>query len=480
MVWLGVDLGTQGVRVVAASDDGTVLASAARPLTSRRDGVEHEQDPEEWWTAFLAAAAEVTQQVDSVEGLAICGTSGTVLFLDNDARPVTPALMYDDARASTYAGRLAKDPVEAWAIAGAKPQTTWALAKALWLLDHHDVPPGARLAHQVDLLTHRLVGEPVATDTSNALKSGVDLTALAWPDLGRYGLPEERLPKVVLPGTVLGTVAEKTAGIPAGTMVVAGLTDGCAAQVASGALGSGSWNFVLGTTLVLKGTTDTPLRDPDGALYSHRSPDGSWWPGGASSSGAGVLARDFPGADLAALDQAAKAYEPSNAVTYPLVSAGERFPFTRPEARAFTLGRPTSEAERYAIVLQGVAYVERLCLDLVASLGAPIDGPIALTGGATKSAYWNQLQADVLGREVVVPEVADGAFGMAVVAASTAHGSLGAAAARMVRVRDRLNPREGVSERFVSPYAALVRELAERGWIGERLHQSALAGLGDK
>lgn len=191
-----------------------------------------------------------------------------------------------------------------------------------------------------------------------------------------------------------------------------------------------------------------------------------------------MLARDFPGADLAALDQAAKAYEPSNAVTYPLVSAGERFPFTRPEARAFTVGQPASEAERYASVLQGVAYVERLCLDLVAGLGAPIDGPVALTGGATKSAYWNQLQADVLGREVVVPEVADGAFGMAVVAASTAHGGLEAAAARMVRVRDRLNPREGVSERFVSPYAALVRELAERGWIGERLHQSALAGLG--
>jgi xylulokinase len=101
-----------------------------------------------------------------------------------------------------------------------------------------------------------------------------------------------------------------------------------------------------------------------------------------------------------------------------------------------------------------------------------------LTGGATRSAYWNQLQADILGREVVVPEVADGAFGMAVVAASTEYGSLKAAAERMVRVRDRLIPREGVSERFVSPYAALVRELAGRGWIGERLEQSALAGLG--
>lgn len=456
-----------------------MLASAARPLTSRRDGGEHEQDPEDWWTAFLAAAGEVTQQVDRVDGIAICGTSGTVLFLDDEARPCTPALMYDDARAAAYADRLIKDPVEGWTIAGAKPQPTWALAKALWLLENHDVPPGARLAHQVDLLTQRLVGEPVATDTSNALKSGVDLTTLAWPDLAKYALPEERLPNVVLPGTKLGTVAKKTAGIDAGTTVVAGLTDGCAAQVASGALGDGSWNFVLGTTLVLKGTTETPLRDPDGALYSHRAPDGSWWPGGASSAGAGVLARDFAQADLAALDQAAKAYEPAKAITYPLVSQGERFPFTRPEARAFTVGQPTNDAERYASVLQGVAYVERLCLDLVASLGAPIDGPVALTGGATKSAYWNQLQADVLGREVVVPEVADGAFGMAVLAASTAYGSLNAAAAAMVRVRDRLIPREGVSERFVSPYAALVRELAERGWIGERLQQFALAGLGD-
>ena len=453
-IWLGVDLGTQGVRVLAADAHGRVLERAGVALSSDRDGDRHEQDPEAWWSAFVQAAGAVTRDVDAdrIRGISACSTSGTVLFVadaDGDpARPVTPALMYDDGRAGEYAERAAAAPAPGWAAAGARPQATWGLAKALWLLDRHDVPPGARLAHQADLVTSRLAGVPVATDWSHSLKSGVDLVRGDWPvdQLGRLGLAADRLPPVVPPGAPLGVVdtgAADLTGIPAGTPVVAGLTDGCAAQVASGALGAGAWNFVLGTTLVLKGTTTEPVQDPSGAVYSHRSPDGPWWPGGASSAGAGVLAREFAGADLAELDLAAAGHEPAGCLCYPLAGRGERFPFTRPDAEGFTVGSPQDDGDRYAALLQGVAFVERLCLDHLRELGAPVRGSVTLTGGATRSAYWSQLQADVLGREVVVPEVPDGAFGMAVVAASLAYDSLAAAAAAMVRTRSRLRTPAG-------------------------------------
>jgi D-ribulokinase len=476
-IWLGVDLGTQGVRVLAATGAGRVVARAAVALTSTRDGNRHEQDPEDWWSAFVRAAGSATRDLDSarIRGLSVCSTSGTVLFVEpagaEPARPVTPALMYDDGRAGDYAERAAARPAPGWTAAGATPQASWGLAKALWLLDHCRVPPGARLAHQADLVTSRLVGVPVATDWSHALKSGVDLESGDWPAdvLSRCGLDATRLPPVVPPGSPLGSVGVSAAaltGIPAGTPVFAGLTDGCAAQVASGALAVGSWNFVLGTTLVLKGTTKEPLRDPSGAVYSHRSPDGSWWPGGASSAGAGVLAEEFGAADLASLDEAAAGREPAGCLRYPLVGTGERFPFRRTDATGFTVGSPRDDADRYAALLQGVAFVERLSLEHVRGLGASVGTSVRLTGGGTRSAYWCQLQADILGGEVVVPEVADGAFGMAVVAARSAYGSLEDAAARMVRVRSRFAPRPEASERLSEAYVRWRAELRSRGWLG--------------
>ncbi|MFC7645987.1 FGGY-family carbohydrate kinase [Streptosporangium lutulentum] len=160
---------------------------------------------------------------------------------------------------------------------------------------------------------------------------------------------------------------------------------------------------VLGTTLVLKGVSEKLLRDPNGAVYSHRHPDGGWLPGGASNVGAGVLASVFPGRDLAALDEAAARYEPAGAVVYPLTARGERFPFYRPDAEQVVVGEIGSEAEHYAALLQGVAYGERLGVAALALLGAPVSEPLALVGGATRSRYWSQLRADVLGGPVRIP-----------------------------------------------------------------------------
>ncbi|MDN3022880.1 FGGY-family carbohydrate kinase [Streptomyces sp. S.PB5] len=515
--WLGIDLGTQSVRALVVSADGRVLGSGTAPLSGRREGPRHEQDPGQWWTAVCTASrAAVGDGSPHIGGLAVCGTSGTVLLTDPDGRPVSPALMYDDGRAWAEAERLRA--------AGLAVQNTWGLPKAAWLLREHgggrdtkrrrsaadaDRAPGdeeaasagrtpgrpsaasdggspgpaepprapdaggrspgrdLRLAHQPDVITARLVGHPVPTDSSHALKTAYDAEAEAWPD--GPGVPPAVLPDVVRPGTRLGEVcaaAAEATGVPAGTPVIAGMTDGCAAQIASGALRAGSWNSVLGTTLVLKGASPVPVHDPTGVVYNHRAPDGSWLPGGASSVGAGVLTAAFAGADPAAMDERAAAHEPSGAIAYPLVSPGERFPFLAPGATALLLGEPEGEADLWAALLQGVAFAERLCLDYLHHLGAPLDGPLTFTGGGARSPYWNQLRADVLGRPARVPEQTEPALGMAALAA---HGVTGEAlpdiAGRMVRVRTVVEPRPGRTRAFAEPYARLVDELTTRGWL---------------
>ncbi|GAA3083566.1 sugar (pentulose or hexulose) kinase [Kribbella aluminosa] len=444
MGWIGLDLGTQSVRAVLADAKGQVLSRAARPLTSHRDGVRHEQDPQEWLTAVDAVLAEVGTR--GVDGIAICSTSGTFLLTDRSARPVTPALMYDDARAAARRAQIVDADPDRWAT-GMQP--TWALPKILDL-DLTD----RRVAHSADFVAAHLVGHPVATDTSHALKTGYDLVAESWPAaaFGKLGLPLEAFPEVVRPGTELGRT-------PGGIPVHAGMTDGCAAQIAAGALAPGAWNSVLGTTLVLKGVSADLITDPTGAVYSHRHPDGGWLPGGASSSGAGVLTELLPGADLDALDHGAY---PVAAVTYPLTKTGERFPFVAPQAERFTLGSTPGEVHTYSAVLQGVAFVERLAFEHLQALGADPVRSVSLTGGGTRSGYWNQLRADVLGVPVELPAVPDPAYGMAVLAASGGRDLTGTAR-RMVRVDRVLEPR---GERLDDLYGDFVAELDRRGYRG--------------
>jgi sugar (pentulose or hexulose) kinase len=357
-----------------------------------------------------------------------------------------------------------------WESLGYRIQPSWALPKLLWLLaERADGGRGARLAHQADLVTRRLTGREVPTDSSHALKTGYDLLRDAWPEevMAALGIPARVLPEVVRPGITLGVVGRSGAeasGLRQGTPVIAGMTDGCAAQLATGALAVGDWSSALGTTLVLKGVSAQPILDPHGALYSHRAPDGDWLPGGASSVGGGALAGPFAGRDLGALDRGAAAREPAGIVAYPLVSRGERFPFAVPEAEGFVLGEPADEADHFAGLLQGVAYVERLCLDYLDLLGAPIDGKLSFTGGATRSRYWCQLRADVLGREARIVEHPEPAFGMAVLAASAGR-SVAETAAELVRVDEVIEPRADPAARFREPYLRLVEELEGRGWL---------------
>jgi D-ribulokinase len=453
------------------SETGRVLGSSCSPLTSRREGPRHEQDPEEWWRAIVSAcrAALADLPAKSIRGVAVDGTSGTILLVDRSGRALTSALMYDDTRATDEARCANGVGGAVWASLGYRMQPSWALPKLLWLLrQQHGVVAGARVAHQTDFINSRLAGREVPSDSSNALKTGYDLIRDAWPHdvLDALGVPGQIMPAVVRSGAKLGSVCAEAAaltGIPVGTPIVAGMTDGCAAQIGAGALDVGSWNSVLGTTLVLKGVTRGLIRDPAGVVYSHRSPDGNWLPGGASSTGAGILTQRFPGRDLDALSGQAAEREWPNVIAYPLVSRGERFPFAAPDAEGFVLGKPSDEVDLCAALLQGVAFIERLCFDYLDMLGAPVSGDLSLTGGAARNRYWCQIRADILGRSVQLPENAEPAFGVAILSASMGR-RVSDVARQMVRIREVIDPRTDRIARFHESYLRLVDELARRGW----------------
>jgi D-ribulokinase len=479
-VWLGLDLGTQSVRAMAVTASGDVCGSSSQPLDGRRDGERHEQDPEAWWAAVCAACRQALEGLaaDRVAGLATCATSGTILLVGDDGEPLTPGLMYDDGRAAEQAAATAGAGREL----GHRIGASWGLPKLLWLLEHEpQLASRGRLAHQPDVVTRRLVGRRVATDSSHALKSGLDVEREAWPHdlLDGLGVSARLLPEVVRPGARLGAVCERAAaqaGVPAGTPVVAGMTDSCAAQLAAGAVLDGAWNSVLGTTLALKGAAAQRIVDPNGVLYCHRAADGRWLPGGASSSGAGVLTERFGDRDLDELGRRAQQHEDDAPLAYPLAGRGERFPFDAPGAQGFMLGEPAGDAEHFAALLQGLAYVERLSLDYVALLGAPVDGELSATGGGSRSRPWCRLRADVLGRPIRLPEQTESAFGMAVLAAAATRDRPPVdVAAEMCRTREVVEPRRDHGGRFDERYLRLVGELERRGWVPVDLADHARA-----
>lgn len=481
-VYLGIDLGTQSVRLLAVTAEGAIRSSASHPLASDREGVRHEQDPEQWWKALVHCARSAMRELGSgaeLRGLAVDATSGTILLMDDRLRALTPGLMYDDGRAKAEVEQVNCAGSALWSELSYRMQASWALPKLVWLARNGAVSSGAHLAHQNDFINARLAGRRIATDFSNALKTGADLIRRQWPFhiLERLLLPADLFPPLVLPGTRIGEVcasAAQSTGIPAGTPIFAGMTDGCTAQIASGATTVGSWSSVIGTTIVIKGMTPQLLHDPLGVVYSHLSPQGLWLPGGASSTGAGVIARQFGAADLPSLNQAAAAMQPTPVVAYPLAGKGERYPFIAPDAKGFVLGRSHSNAEKYLATLQGIAFIERLAFDRLRMLGAPTDGAFTISGGATRSKALNRIRASVLQKPLCLPAVTESAFGAAMLAA-VQDSSMSEVSTRFVHIERTVDPERGFGA-YAPQYVRLVDELEQRGWLHSGLAAWARAG----
>lgn len=472
---VGVDVATANVRVQVHDPSGAVLAQATRPLPApvRSAGGRSEQDATSWWPAARDCLAECCAALGSrssaITSLAIAATSGTVVPVDAAGAPTGPALMYDDRRAAEQAGLAASAGASRWQRTGIVPSAGSGLARIAWLAD--DLPAGtARFCHTPDLLGWRLVGRPVATDTSHALKSGYDPVHEEWAHevFEVLGVPRGMLPGVVRPTEVLGEVGADAAaatGLPAGCLVRAGMTDGCAGQLACGAVDLGQFVTVLGTTMVLKGVSADLVRDPTGAVYSHLHPDGNWLPGGAANVGGSALS-DVAVAELAQLDRAAARRGPATPVNYPLRGTGERFPFLSDSATAFLLSEPVDRVDLHRSRLEGIAFCERLALERLAQLGAPATGPVRTAGGGARSEVWCRIRASALDRPVLRMPGAGTALGAALLAASgSLHPDLSAAAAAMVPAGDVIEPVAAEVPPLQDSYQRFVAELRDREWL---------------
>lgn len=416
-LFIGVDFGTSGVRVSVI--DAREVEQAHGKTAFASIGA-NGRDPHIWWRAFELTLDNALAPIDRsrVAGLAIDGTSGTLLAVNRDGVPLTDALMYNDP--CTDQGLLKR-------IAQLAPQTSAVhgassgLARALQLAHDHEAH---KILHQADWISFRLSGQFVS-DENNALKTGYDPVERRWPDwVAETGLPVSLLPDVLPAGTSVGPISEDLAArfsLPGSCQIVTGTTDGCASFLATGAAGVGDGVTALGTTLTLKILSDKPIFAPEFGIYSHRLGD-QWLAGGASNSGGNVLLGFFTPQQIADLSTEINPEAPTDLDYYPLSKAGERFPISDPSLPPRLTPRPADDVTFLQGIFEGMSAIEALGFSRLTELGGPALRCLRSVGGGAQNAVWSRIRERRLGVPFLAAKSLEAAFGTALLAKRGADG----------------------------------------------------------
>ncbi|HYE35116.1 FGGY-family carbohydrate kinase [Methylocaldum sp.] len=414
--YIGIDLGTSGVRALAIDENGNEIAESAvsLPPPQRDDAGKSEQNPELWWEAVVAVLKSLIPKLAAYEpcGLAVDGTSATLLIGDGQGRPLSPALMYDDTRSRSVLPIIRNTAPAESAVHSASS----GLAKLIFLYPAVKTRRRIKALHQADWILGRLTGRYGITDENNALKLGYDAVERRWPDwMERFGFPASILPEVHPAGTVVGRVsraAARVTGLPGSCRVATGTTDSTAAALASGIEKPGEAVTSLGSTLVVKVLSAHPIFEADSGIYSHRIGN-LWLAGGASNSGGAVLARYFTTSQMEELSRRINPLKPTNLGYYPLLAPGERFPINDPCYLPRLLPRPEDDTLFFQGLLEGIAEIEKLGYTRLAELGAPVPTRVVTSGGGADNEIWRRIRACYLDISVEIAEHRQAAYGSA-------------------------------------------------------------------
>jgi D-ribulokinase len=388
---IGIDVGTSGVRASALADGGMTVGTGAIGMAALGGDP---TSPDTWWRGVCASLAELRASCDlsGVYGLAVDGTSGTMLAVDDAGTPIGPASMYDEpCRDDRIMRAIAENaPADSAALG-----RTSALARVL-MMQHR--PSVRRVLHQADWVAGRLSDRFDRSDANNALKTGFDPLARRWPEwIERAGADIGKMPVVLDPGARIGPVGPKAIalGIPPSAFVHAGTTDGCASFLATGAVEIGDGVTALGSTLVVKLLCARPIFAPQFGIYSHRV-GAAWLAGGASNTGGRVIERLFSRDRLALLSAGLKPDRPTGLDYYPLIDPGERFPVNDPALPPRLEPRPSDEATFFQGVLEGIAAIEALAYRRLRELGAPPLRSVRAVGGGAANDGWTRIRQRIL------------------------------------------------------------------------------------
>ena len=414
-MYIGIDLGTSGVKAVLLGPAGTILGQATAPLTvATPQPLWSEQNPEDWWLATCAAVHGLgaAHDLSGVHAIGLCGQMHGAVLLDSTDRVLRPAILWNDGRSHVECADLEAAEPNTWTITGNRAMPGFTAPKLLWVR-RHEPEVFSRLGRVLlpkDWLRLRLTGEAVSdmSDASGTL--WLDVARRRWSRamLAATGLSEAQMPRLVEGSAPAGTVRPDAAaalGIPAGCAVAGGAGDNAAGAVGIGCISAGQAFLSLGTSGVIF-VADPAFRPaPERAVHAfcHCLPD-TWHRMSVILSAASALgwaARVTGATDEASLLQeiAATPAKPRDRLVFLPYLSGERTPHNDPAASGVFFGLTTSHSrgDLGRAVLEGVAFALADGLDALEASGDRIPTMTAIGGGA-RSRLWLQTIANILQR----------------------------------------------------------------------------------
>jgi sugar (pentulose or hexulose) kinase len=412
-VYLAIDIGTSSVKAALYEQDGRLLAiqSQEYPLHQPKTNWA-QQNPADWWQAVqdVCRSLIVENRNPSIRAVCVSGQTPSCIPIDKYGKPLIPAILWLDRRATPQVEWLRKNLGESTAerIGGNTLDSFFGGLKWLWYVQERPelLAQTWKIVQANGYIAYCLSGE-IAIDPSNAglCSPCYDLGSNQWHQavcdmMGiDIGILPDIFPSSQIVGQVTASSGEKT-GIPVGTPVVCGAGDFACACLGAGVTKPGQAAVMLGTAgnLLIPGINRTDPR-----LLNTRHATGL--PLGLGGVMAGGVVSWFVNTfgsnsedNYRLLEDEARQTPPgADGLIFLPYLMGERTPIWDPNARGvfFGLNAMHQRAHLYRAVLEGVAFAFRQIKDIVAELGSPIKELVLINGGA-RSALWRQIFADCL------------------------------------------------------------------------------------
>ncbi|MBU2981439.1 xylulokinase [Lentibacter algarum] len=433
-MFLGLDLGTSGLRSLLVDDTGkTIGAAEAHYDVSHPKAGWSEQDPQSWINALQATLAELRanhpNEMTALRGLGISGHMHGAVLLDSEGAVLRPCILWNDTRSHAQAAKLdAADKVRA--LSGNIVFPGFTAPKLMWVAEHEPeiFDRVATVLLPKDYVNFWLTGRMCCDLSDAAGTSWLDVGAQDWSEalLQASGMHRSQMPELTQGSAAIGTISEKRTAeltLPEAVQVAGGAADNAAAACGVGALSEGQGFVSLGTSGVLLAARDSFAPMPASAVHTfcHAVPE-TWYQMGvilAATDSLNWLSRllEQEAAELAAsLGDSISA--PGEVRFLPYLS-GERTPHNDAQVRGafLNLDIASDRVDMTRAVIEGVSFALRDSLEALKSTGADLSRIIAIGGGA-QSAYWVELLATVLNLPVDLPD--KGEFGAALGAARLA------------------------------------------------------------
>lgn len=427
-MYLGLDLGTSGLKGILIDADQALVAQATAPLTVSRPAPGwSEQTPGDWLVAAENVLSDLAGQTSlaDVRGIGLSGQMHGATLLDASDAVLRPCILWNDTRAHAEAATRDAEPAFR-AITGNIVFPGFTAPKLDWVRAHEPAlwDACATVLLPKDYLRLWLTGERVSEMSDAAGTAWFDTGARDWSDdlLARCGLSRGQMPLLVegsaVSGTLRATLAERF-GLPAGVPVAGGGGDNAASAIGVGVVRAGEAFVSLGTSGVLFAADAAYRPAPETAVHSfcHALP-GTWHQMGVILAATDALnwLAGVTGADAADLtSDLGPLQAPGQTVFLPYLG-GERTPLNDAAIRGCFAGldHATDRAALTRAVLEGVTFALSDCQDALTATGTGIQNLTAV-GGGSRSDYWLAALATALDQDIALPEAgeAGAAFGAA-------------------------------------------------------------------